>query len=149
MPAGWPSLASCHGVPRRSRCSSTWARPASVSANALPCSPRRGRDEPLVLELGERGVDRAGARAPGAGAALLDLLHEAVAVARLLLEQEQDRGADVAASAGARGAGRRAGPSRPSPRARRRGGRGARDADGIVVSVCVCVSHAVSFRRLS
>ena len=33
-----------------------------------------GRDQPLVLELRERGVDRAGARAPGALAALLDLL---------------------------------------------------------------------------
>src|SRR4029079_3991790 len=51
----------------------------------------------LVLELGERGVDRPGARAPDAAAALLELLHELVAVARLLLEQQQDRGADVAA----------------------------------------------------
>src|SRR4029453_18732113 len=55
-------------------------------------------DEPLVLELRERGVDRARAGAPDAAAALLELLHELVAVARLLLEQEQDRRAEVAAA---------------------------------------------------
>ena len=57
-----------------------------------------GADEPLVLELLERRVDRAGARAPGAVAAALDLLHQAVAGLRLLVEQDQQRGADVAAA---------------------------------------------------
>src|SRR5918998_4150543 len=61
-----------------------------------------GADESLVLELRERRVDRARARAPGAVAAGLDLLHQAVAVARLLGEQDEQGGADVtAAGAGA------------------------------------------------
>jgi hypothetical protein len=55
-------------------------------------------DQALVGEELERGVDRAGARAPGALAALLELLHHLVAVARLFAEQEQDGGADVAAA---------------------------------------------------
>src|SRR3954454_9040076 len=67
----------------------------------------RRLDKALVLELGERGVDRAGARAPDSLAALLDLLHERVAVARLLGKEQQDGGADVAArcaaAAGAEG----------------------------------------------
>ena len=58
-------------------------------------------DQALVLELGERGVDRARAGAPGAVAAALDLLHQPVAVAGLLFEQQQHGSADVAA-AGAR-----------------------------------------------
>src|SRR3954454_6785754 len=65
----------------------------------------RRLDKALVLELGQRGVDRSGARAPDALAALLDLLHERVAVARLLGEEQQDGGADGAArSAAAAGA---------------------------------------------
>ena len=56
-----------------------------------------GTDEALVLQLRQRGVDRAGARAPDAAAALLELLHQAVAVAGLLGEQQEDRGADVTA----------------------------------------------------
>ena len=54
-----------------------------------------GADQPLVLELREGRVDRAGARAPEAAAALLDLLHDLVAVAGLLRQQQQRRGADV------------------------------------------------------
>jgi len=56
-----------------------------------------GADQPLVLELLERGVDGAGAGPPDAAAALLQLLHDLVAVARLLGEQGQDGGAHVAA----------------------------------------------------
>src|SRR6185312_17050392 len=55
-------------------------------------------DQALVLELLQRGVDRAGAGAPGAFAALLDLLHDLVAVAGLLGEQQQCRCADVASA---------------------------------------------------
>src|SRR5262249_34514895 len=43
-----------------------------------------GANQALVLELLKRGIDRAGARAPGPLAAVLDLLHDLVAVARLL-----------------------------------------------------------------
>src|SRR5262249_28881700 len=51
----------------------------------------------LVLELRERRVHRAGARAPHALAALLDLLHDLVTVARLLRQQQQRRYADIPA----------------------------------------------------
>src|SRR5215203_828857 len=57
------------------------------------CDPH----EPLVLELLQRGVDRARARTPDAVGALLDLLHQLVAVAWLLGEQHEQRRADVAA----------------------------------------------------
>src|SRR5215218_163594 len=63
----------------------------------------RDADEPLVLELLQRRVDGAGARPPDAVGALFDLLHQLVAVARLLVEQHEQRRADVAA-AGARAA---------------------------------------------
>ena len=56
-----------------------------------------GLDEAFVLELLERGVDRAGARRPVAATALGDHLDDLVAVHRLLGEERQDRGADVAA----------------------------------------------------
>ncbi len=75
---------------------------------ALAALVRVGLDEALVLELGERGVDRAGARPPDALAAALDLLHEAVAVARLLVEQHEQGGSDVAAPHPA------SGPERPA-----------------------------------
>src|SRR4029077_16053018 len=55
-------------------------------------------DQSLVLELLEGRVDRDGTRAPHAVAALLHLLHDLVAVARLLREQQQGRRADVAAA---------------------------------------------------
>ena len=51
----------------------------------------------FVLELRERRVDRAGARAPGAVGALGDLLDDLVAVPRLLGDEREDGGADVAA----------------------------------------------------
>src|SRR5436305_5393315 len=53
-------------------------------------------DQTLVLELLKRGVDRARTRAPAAAASILDLLHELVAVARLLGQQKHQRGAYIA-----------------------------------------------------
>src|SRR5690606_41184486 len=57
----------------------------------------RGLDELLVDELLQRGVDRAGARAPHLGRSLGDCLDDAVAVRRSLRENRQDDGADVTA----------------------------------------------------
>src|SRR5689334_6084527 len=78
-PGRAPSATAAHGSASSSRCSSTYCRPSSVRSYS------------------RRRVDRAGARAPGALAAALDLLHEPVAVARLLGEQDEQGGADVAA----------------------------------------------------
>ena len=61
-------------------------------------------DQALVLELLERGIDRAGARRPVAAAALGDHLDDLVAVHRLLGEEREDGGADVAAACPAAGA---------------------------------------------
>src|SRR5262249_10621986 len=55
-----------------------------------------GPDEAFVLELRERRVDRAWARPPDAVRALLDLLHDLVAVERAFCEEEQRRGTDLA-----------------------------------------------------
>src|SRR5207249_5949798 len=55
-------------------------------------------DQLLVLELGEGRVDGAGAGAPYALAALLHLLHDLVAVARLLGQQQQRGRADIPAA---------------------------------------------------
>ena len=69
-----------------------------------------GLDEALVLQLVQRGVDRARAGAPQALGSLGEGLHHLVAVHRLLGEQGQDRLADLAAAvasatpAGAEGA---------------------------------------------
>ena len=116
-PAGSPPPTSSHGVPSSSAFSVTWARPSSVSVNSLRPPDSVGADEPLVLELRERRVDRAGARPPGAAAARLDLLHQPVAVARLLGQQDEQGGADVAA---ARARARR---PKPGPNGGRRSGR--------------------------
>ena len=62
-----------------------------------------GADELLVLELLERRVDGARARAPDASAALSELAHDLVAVHGLLGQQRENRGADIAAP-GARAA---------------------------------------------
>src|SRR3954470_15291577 len=51
--------------------------------------------EPFVGEQLERRIDRAGARPPRAAASLLELLHDLVAVARQLGEQQEDRRANV------------------------------------------------------
>src|SRR4029453_1883371 len=68
-------------------------------------------DEALVLQLGERRVDAAGAGAPRTACALLDGLHDRVAVARLLGQQEQRGGADVAAPGTAAAGGPGGGPA--------------------------------------
>src|SRR5262249_30174729 len=54
--------------------------------------------EPFVGEQLQCRVDRAGARAPDAARPGLELLHDLVAVPRLLLDEQQDRRADVAAT---------------------------------------------------
>ena len=61
-------------------------------------------DQALVLELLERGVDGARARRPVAATALGDHLDDLVAVHRLLGEEREDGGADVAAARAAPGA---------------------------------------------
>src|SRR5205809_3193046 len=66
--------------------------------------------QPLILELRERRVDRAGTRPPNAARPLLDFLHELIAVARLLRQQEQGSRADVPPAC-ARSVRERAGPS--------------------------------------
>src|ERR1039458_9084736 len=53
--------------------------------------------EALVLALGERRIHRSRARAPAPAAALLDLLHQLIAIARLLGQQQQQGHADLAA----------------------------------------------------
>ncbi|BDH57637.1 hypothetical protein MTP03_25760 [Tsukamurella sp. PLM1] len=57
----------------------------------------RDGDETLVLELAQRGVDRAGAGLPGTGRALLDRRDDLVAVHRRRLEELEDRDPHVAA----------------------------------------------------
>ncbi len=54
-------------------------------------------DEAFVLQLRERGVDRAGAGAPGPTRPLGDLLDDLVAVPGLLGDQREHGGADVTA----------------------------------------------------
>ena len=92
-----PPVAASNGLPSSSRLRVDVLAPLGrelVGALALDLD---GVDQALVLELLERGVDRAGARLPDALGAALDLLDQLVAVLRLLFEQEQERGADVAA----------------------------------------------------
>ena len=72
-------------------------RPAFVGeGEGAPPAVRLGPNQTLVLQLLQRGVDRARARLPCAAAAFGDLLDDLVAVHRLLGEHGQDRGADVA-----------------------------------------------------
>src|SRR5262249_28339213 len=56
------------------------------------------RDQPLVLEQLERGVDRAGAGGPTAAGALLELLNHLVAMHGPIGEQREDSAADVASA---------------------------------------------------
>src|SRR5680860_33714 len=55
-------------------------------------------DQPLVLELLQRGVDRAWARLPGPTAAVRDLRDDLIAVHRLDGEHVEDRCAHVTAA---------------------------------------------------
>ena len=88
-------------------------RPAGLGQRERPASVAvLDRDEALVLELLEGRIDRAGARAPATAAALAELLHDLVAVHRLLGQEGQGRFADRAATrvesaASGRGRGRR------------------------------------------
>ncbi len=59
----------------------------------------RRPDQALVRKLGEGRVHRTGTRPPATAGALLDRLHELVAVARLVGEQHEERAADLAAPA--------------------------------------------------
>ena len=94
------------GVPSSSAWSVDVGAPLFGEGEEPAAAGLLGADEALVLQLRERGIDRARAGAPGAAAAVLDLLHEPVAVARLLAEQDEQGGADVAApGAGAEAAG--------------------------------------------
>ena len=113
-PSGTPSPASCHGRARAARGSPRRARGRRRSARRR-CRrrvPRRG-SRPSSASSWNAGYTEPGLGRQAPLAPLLDLLHHLVAVARLLLEQEQDRRADVAA---------------PHPAAAR-AGRRARDAD--------------------
>ena len=65
-------------------------------------------DEAFVLQLRERGVDRAGAGAPGPTRPLGDLLDDLVAVPGLLGDQREHGGADVTAGRAAAPAARAA-----------------------------------------
>src|SRR5262249_28067839 len=56
-----------------------------------PADRFRPLDQALVAQLRQRRIDRTRARPPGAAAALLDLRHNRVAVARPFAQQSQDR----------------------------------------------------------
>ena len=87
-----------------------YSRPSGVRlVGALAFGLGRA-DETLVLELLEGRVDRAGARLPDALGATLDLLDELVAVLRLVLQEQEQGRADVAAP------GTAAASARPPPR---------------------------------
>jgi len=73
-------------------------RPTRVGQPVRPTTfGRRDRDESLILELLQDGIDRPGARTPHLLGALAELLDELVAVAVALFEQYEDRRADVTA----------------------------------------------------
>jgi hypothetical protein len=75
---------------------------AGVGQGDQPAAALGGhRDQPLVLEEVDGRVDGAGARGPHAAGALGDGLHDLVAVHRLLGDEQQDGGADVAARSAA------------------------------------------------
>src|SRR5579863_9958275 len=81
------------------------APPLAGEPERAPAAGLLGLDQSLIGKLGQGRVDRSGTGPPGAAAALLDLRHDLVPVARALQQQGQDRGPDVAAP-GLRPAGR-------------------------------------------
>src|ERR1700722_14005862 len=89
--------------------------PGLGQAERAPATGLLTGDQPFVGQQLQGRGDRAGAGPPGAAAALLDLGHDLVTVARAFAQQGQDGRAHVA-TAGFRPAlrGRRAGP--PAPR---------------------------------
>ena len=75
---------------------------AGVGQGDQPAAALGGHhDQALVLEQVDRRVDGAGARGPHAAGALGDRLHDLVAVHRLLGDEQQHGGADVAARSAA------------------------------------------------
>jgi hypothetical protein len=64
----------------------------------LPTGPFFLRDQSLVVELLQGRINRAGARVPHVPTALFQLLHDLVAIVRLLPEERENRGANVTAS---------------------------------------------------
>src|SRR5690606_32199970 len=111
-----------------------------------PRAGRRRDDEPLVDELLERRVDRAGARPPGAFAAGEDALDEPVAVARVLGEQRQDRAAHVALAGASAEAARAEARAAEEAHVVGAGAAGHTEAGAAVVAAHrsgVLVSHAV------
>jgi hypothetical protein len=79
--------------------------PLGGEPERAPAAGFLGLDQALVGKLGQGRVDRSRAGPPRPATAFLDLGHDLVTVARALLQQGQDRGADVTA-AGLRPAGR-------------------------------------------
>src|SRR6185436_15009798 len=71
--------------------------------------PLLARDEPLVLEQLQRRVDRSRARPPRPAAPLLEFADQVVAVHRVVRQQREQRGSDVASSRASASAPRRAG----------------------------------------
>src|SRR6516225_4560096 len=86
-------------------------------AERAPAAGFFGLDQPLVSKLLQGRVDGARAGPPGAAAALFDLGHDLVPVARALAQQCQDRGTDIAAAGlrPARKSGRPWPPAAPRP----------------------------------
>ena len=129
---------------------------ASFVGEREGAAPRFGRgrlDQALVLELLQRRVDGARARRPVAAAPLGDDLDDLVAVHRLLGEEREDGGADVAAPGAAAGAEERpaeaaravavapAAASRPvaghEQDVRARGRRGSGPSEMVIAVMCV------------
>src|SRR5690242_12012401 len=67
-------------------------------AERAPATGLLSLHQSLVGKLLQGGVDRARAGPPGAAAALVDLGHDLVPVARALAQQRQDRGTYIAAA---------------------------------------------------
>src|SRR6516164_9790219 len=86
-------------------------------AERAPAAGFFGLDQPLVSKLLQGRVDGARAGPPGAAAALFDLGHDLVPVARALAQQCQDRGTDITAAGlrPARKSGRPWPPAAPRP----------------------------------
>src|SRR6516165_11805477 len=86
-------------------------------AERAPAAGFFGLDQPLVSKLLQGRVDGTRAWPPGAVAAIVDLGHDLVPVARALAQQCQDRGADIAAASlrPARRSGRSWPPAAPWP----------------------------------
>ncbi len=103
-----------------------------------PAVPLGSPHEPFVLQLLERGIDRAGARPPAAVAPSFELRDHLVAVHRLLGQEAEDRAAHVTAL-GPQAARHRHAAEPASTRAE-----GVRSATGAVMGPRVCTRLAVA-----